>query len=182
MLKLYHRGASPPRYWQAWADGEFVTIHRGIVGERGESERHKIELNHSAETVINEAAALARAEGFTELDKTELHEVVVQFIMEDQDLAELESEEDKLEFIQSLKNQCNQCLGWSGNGRCDGGDLGRTSLNLFCQVVVASLAVSALAEYWERMGSSDEFLIGQREGDKMEVIYPDDMLGDPWYW
>jgi hypothetical protein len=81
-----------------------------------------------------------------------------------------------------MKDQCNQCLGWTGNGHCGQGDISNTSLNLFCSVVDPKSAVVSLARYWESFGYSDEFLIGQRVGETMQVAYPEDSSDQAWYW
>jgi len=182
MLKLYKRGPSGILYWEAWTADRAVTVHWGQVGERGQTQRLEVAPDQSAESVIAAAAARPHACGFTEAPRESLHELVVQFILDEEDIG---AEAENLEFLAALKVQLDQCLGWTGNGQCTGGEIGAKegdTLNMFCRVVEPEAAVASLAKHLESFGYGGEFCIGRAVGGAMQTVYPEDCRGDPWMW
>jgi hypothetical protein len=181
-MKLYRRTVDGLSYWEVWSSDQTITFHWGRVGERGQTRRVEVGPNQSEEPVIGEAVAEMRAMGFAPLPSALLREVVVQFLLDEEDIG---SEAENLEFLRGLKCLLDDCLGWTGNGRCTGGDMGTKeldSLNLFCQVVDPEVAVATLAAELEAFGCTGEFSIGLRLGEEMRTVYPEDCRGDNWWW
>src|SRR6266478_7022487 len=129
MLKLYKRTADSISYWEAWDDGRNVTIHSGILGEQGESRKIGISFWNNAKKIILKESASPRFDSFQEIDEENLVRFIVQYPVEGMGAP---ADVDKAERVENL---LNGCLGWTGNGHCDGNDLGSGTLNLFSFVV-----------------------------------------------
>lgn len=116
-------------YSEAWeADGE-VVLHWGDTGERGKSQIIPLQRNESSEKFIADEADKYRAEGYRELREGEEHTVLVQYQV---DGFGTPKDLDKRYAIEDL---LNEALGWTGNGRCDGGDIGSGTMNVCCLIV-----------------------------------------------
>jgi hypothetical protein len=73
-----------------------------------------------------------------------------------------------------LKSLCNECLGWTGNGYCDGPAYGRGSVSVFCPVVDRELAVGAVVAELRTHGCDnwDEWLVvSVPDGTRFRVVY-----------
>jgi hypothetical protein len=56
----------------------------------------------------------------------------------------------------------NECLGWSGLGHCDGGDMGSGQMNVFCYVVDAAIAERVIVNDLKEHALLDGAVIAQR--------------------
>lgn len=166
MLKLYKSGRTGVRYWEAWAHGVWVIVHEGTLGERGKVKYLEPQDGKSPEEVIAEAAEKPRSNGYAEIPLEEQHQVVVQYRLKTWGSAK------DLEKAHRIEGLFNECLGWTGNGRCDGNDIGSGTLNIFSVVVDPDLGAATLVEELRNKRLLKGAVVAVREGDDYRVVYP----------
>ncbi|MBS8263957.1 hypothetical protein DYI25_05850 [Mesobacillus boroniphilus] len=169
MIKLLKQAENKTFYWEVWKDGRALMIHYGTVGDMGKTEEMKLPLLKKAEKVMNELAEVKIAEGFNQLDEEELTELVIQYSYSEN---EMQTALQKRHIVEDLMNEC---LGWTGNGSCDGGDIGSGTANIFNyvvdvekagQTVIDELKINDLLE-----GAKIAYL--NPENEKYIVLYPE---------
>jgi hypothetical protein len=68
----------------------------------------------------------------------------------------------------------NNCLGWTGNGLCDGGDIGSGTINIFCYVVNKDIAAKTVLEELNEEKLLDGLKIAfLNQNEEFELIYPE---------
>ncbi len=140
LIKLIKQDENDIFYWDIWVDGKTLVIHKGIVGDTGETEEMKLSLFQKAEKVMEKLAEEKHDEGYEYLDEDEIIELVVQFSYEEDDMVAT------LEKRHSVEDLMNECLGWTGNGYCDGGDIGSGTANIINYVVDVEKALKTILE------------------------------------
>jgi hypothetical protein len=172
MLKLYKRSRGGIRYWEAWTDGGHLVVHEGKLGERGKAKVVIPKAAQSPAQCLREAAAKPRAEGYAAIPLGQQHQIVVQYRLETWgspvDL-------DKGHRIEAL---FNECLGWTGNGMCDGNDIGGGTLNIFSIVVDAELGAATLVAELRKKRLLKGAVVAVREGDEYRVVHPARFKGE----
>jgi hypothetical protein len=166
MLKLYKRGRTGVRYWEAWEVQEMVLVHEGKLGHRGKIKYLIPEDGQSPEQCICEAANKPRAKGYAEIPPDEQYQVVVQYRLKTWGSPEDLAKGHRVEAL------FNECLGWTGNGRCDGNDIGSGTLNIFSLVVDPELATATLVEELRKNRILKGAVIAVRAGEEYRVVYP----------
>lgn len=166
MLKLYKRGRTGVRYWEAWKARGMVVVHEGRLGERGKTRFLLPDARQAPERLIEEAATKPRAKGFAEVPMEEHHQVVVQYR-----LKTWGSPED-LNKGHRIEDLFNECLGWTGNGRCDGNDIGSGTMNIFSDVVDPQLAAETIVAALRQRRLLKGAVVAVREGEDYRVVYP----------
>lgn len=129
MIKLVKEVDNELMYWEAWKDGKTIIVHYGVVGDTGETEEVNLKLFEKADMVMEKLVEEKLNVGYEVLDEEELIEFVVQYPYEEN---EMEAALDKRKIVEDLMNEC---LGWTGNGSSDGGDIGSGSANVFNYVI-----------------------------------------------
>lgn len=127
-------------YWEVWQDGKTLIIHYGTIGDTGETEEMKLSLFQEAETLMDELAEEKANEGYDYLDEDKLFQLVVQYSYEEDEM------KTTLEKRHNVEDLMNECLGWTGNGSCDGGDIGSRTANIFNYVVDVEKATQTIIE------------------------------------
>lgn len=173
MLKtLYKRGRGGIRYWEAWARGVWVVVHEGKLGERGRVKHLEPREGTTPDQVIAEAAEKSCAKGYTEIPREQQYQVVVQYRLEtwgsDKDL-------DKAHEIEHL---FNECLGWTGNGFCDGNDIGCGCLNIFSIVIDPHLAAHTMIAELQEHQLLNGAVVAVRYGEDYRTLHPPDFKGE----
>jgi hypothetical protein len=175
MLTLYKHARGGLRYWEAWEFDGWVAVHEGKVGERGKTRTLSRRRGKTPEQVIVEVAEKPRAKGYAEIPIEEQHQVVVQYQLKTWGSAK---DLDKAHKIEDL---FNECLGWTGNGFCDGNDIGSGSMNIFSIVVDPHLAVQTMIAELKRRRLLKGAVIAVRkvEGEEEDrVVHPPDFEGE----
>jgi hypothetical protein len=174
MIKLYKRTAKECLYWEAWDAGRrLVTIHWGTLGKTGRNKSIRIPKGESAKTVIRRESEEPRANGYNEIDLEDHAQIVVQYKTKDAwgDTSDL----DKRYQVEGI---LNECLGWTGNGHCDGGDIGSGEINAFSFVVDPALAKVAIVKELKKNKLLDGAIIAVRKDEDYEVLWPEDFDGE----
>jgi hypothetical protein len=138
MLKLYKKEEDRTLYWETWTSDGIHTVHWGTLGTRGESKELKNKLFVSADKQLAKDIAQMRSIGFKEISLDDHKTIVVEYIIDG-----MGNSED-LDKRHHLEDGLNELLGWAGLGYCDGGSIGRGTMEVFCPVVDYQIAKSLL--------------------------------------
>lgn len=168
MIKLIKEINSKMAYWEVWKDGKILTIHSGFVGETGDTEEVKLKMFERSEKIMEKLAEEKLAEGYDYLDEDELIEVVLQYPYEEQHI------EKALEKRQQVEDLMNECLGWTGNGSSDGGDIGSGTTNVFNYVIDVEKALKTiLEELTEHNLVANVKIAFSDENEEYVALYPE---------
>ncbi|WP_045516880.1 hypothetical protein [Neobacillus niacini] len=156
-------------YWEVWQDGKSLIIHYGIVGDTGETEEKKLSLFQRAEKLMDELAEVKANDGYEYIDEDELFELVVQYSYKEDEMDAI------LEKRHNVEDLLNECLGWTGNGSCDGGDIGGGTANIFNFVVDVEKATKTIVEELQNNNLLVEVKIAYLNPEEEEYIalYPE---------
>ncbi|PEC10045.1 hypothetical protein CN639_28805 [Bacillus toyonensis] len=140
----------------------FLIVHYGCVGDTGEMYEIKVPLSQCAEIEMKKLA-----DGYKELDEEELKEFVLQYVYKDDQL------EDALEKRQEIQEIMDEALGWTGNGYCDGGDIGSGTINIYTFVVDINKVLQTTINELENHHLLDGVKIAYMSDDEEYMqIYP----------
>jgi hypothetical protein len=76
-----------------------------------------------------------------------------------------------------VEGMLNECLGWTGNGCCDGGDIGSGTMNSFCSVVDPYIACSTIVDALRLEGLAEGVVIALEQDEDFEVLWPHGFTG-----
>ena len=172
MLKLYKRTPKSIKYWEAWKglNSPFIVIHYGTVGKKGRNRQVKIPSNVPSDKFIAEQSEPLRADGYAEAAPEEHTQVVLQYRTVD-----FTATTDELDARHRVEDLLNECLGWTGNGHCDGGDAGSYTINAFCWVIDHKIAGETIVEALRAADLLDNATIAYRGKDDIyRVMWPTD--------
>lgn len=170
IVKLYKETDGAIHYFEMWIDeDETLTSHEGILGEIGETESfgapEKNEDSLPPRIAMSKAIQTYLNLGYTE-DIT-WTEIIVQ-------VAAKASDKELTETIEAM---LNNCLGWTGNGHCDGSNTDNKLSTFFCYVVDKVIAVETIVEAFEEEDLDLDNLRIAYADDKTEeymLIYPNE--------
>lgn len=169
MIKMVKEVNGILEYWEIWfndASKEFF-IHYGKVGDTGHHYTKKKRFGQNTEKYMSKIAEEQIEKGFAYLDEESLIQVVIQFKTN----GEEEVHED-LDLRYKVEGLMNECLGWTGNGYCDGGDYGSGTMNVFCHVVDLTKAVITIVDELKKNNLLNGALIGHMESDEHLTDFP----------
>ena len=166
MLKLYKRVPAGILYWEAWTDAGRVVIHEGRLGQRGKARYQRPPKGTTLKQFIARAAKERCAQGYKAIRTEDHHQVVAQYQLNGWGSAR---DLDKAIKIQGL---FDECLGWTGNGHCDGNDIGDGSMNIFSDVVDPELGAKTLVAELRKHRLLAGAVVAVREGHDYRVVYP----------
>lgn len=138
MRKLYKTIKGRVKYWEAWPADSKLVVHTGWLGHWGRAEQHAIERGESNVKAIARIAAPVIAEGYAPIEDSDHKLLVVQKALATWGTV------DDLDTRTQIEAIANEWLGWTGNGRCDGGDIGSGTINVFCFVIDPVCATKTL--------------------------------------
>ena len=162
MKKLYRKTDAGIQYAEAWVQDDECVYHWGKVGDKGQNRTTTVV--GVDEDAIESALAPARAEGFTEIPQGDQFVLQIQFPVNGP-----MGDEDDLEKRHMLEEALNECLGWTGNGMCDGGDIGSGDMNVFCIVVDVEAAIQAIFDDLGSVGFLEDASIFSRAMHEEEL-------------
>lgn len=173
MIKLYRRDPARPgrvEYWEAWqAEPRVLTLHRGEIGDIGLTAQVRVGRFKNPDKVLAAEADEARAEGYEDLPADGTVQVVLQFEMDPDPAADPLADLDRVTAAEAL---CDEVLGWTGNGHCDGHDFGAGTMNVFLETVLPDLAVTSLVDALEKGGERD-YSLAVRVGEDFVTVWPE---------
>jgi hypothetical protein len=173
-VRLYKRGRRSIRYWEAWTRGLWGVVHEGRVGDRGKSKDLLPLPDRPVEQQIAEEAEKVRGKGYAEIPREKQYQVVVQYRLQTWGSVE------DLDKAHEIEHLFNECLGWTGNGFCDGNDIGSGCLNIFSIVVDAQFAAQTMVAELQKHKLLGGAVIAARYGDEEEywVLHPSGFKGE----
>jgi hypothetical protein len=174
MIKLYKRDSAGIRYWQAWKDRHKVVIHWGAVGNRGETREIQLQHDERASEVMKRESENPRSRGYRKISDEKHASLLVQYKIQGW------GSEDDLLKREKVEGILNETLGWTGNGVCDGGDIGSGTINIFCYVVEPNLAIDPIIGALRQERLSEGAIIAMRGPDEEDyrVLWPENFDGE----
>lgn len=173
MTKLYKNSNGVINYYEAWDNDKEVIVHWGELGQVGEMKTIGVPAGKSAEGVIEEELTVARSQGYKEIDSQGHKTFVIQY------KTETWGDEKDLEKRYKVENLVNECLGWTGNGHCDGGQIGSGSMEIFAYVIDPRIACRNLIDKLEANGFLKGSIIAfENDDEEFVVLYPKDFQGE----
>ncbi|MDA2175392.1 hypothetical protein [Bacillus cereus] len=168
MIKLIKQEKDKLLYWEVWEeDKKTLIVHCGCVGDTGEMYEIELYPFQRVEKEMKELADEHLADGYKVLDEEELIEFVLQYDYTENQL------EEALEKRNQVQEIMDEALGWSGNGHCDGGDIGSGTINIFNFVIEVDKALQTTLEELENQRFLDGVKIAYINDDEDYVqIYP----------
>src|SRR6266511_2253886 len=144
MVTLYRQAAGCTFYWETWDEEDRIVVHHGMLGDTGEAVR--LPMNGAARREVTAMAEQRRSEGYNEVPEEELARVILQYRIDGfGTVADLERRHQ-------VEDLMNKRLGWTGLGRCDGGDIGSGTMNIWCLVMNPDTAVPVIIRELEQSG------------------------------
>jgi hypothetical protein len=169
LFKLYKKTSDGLSYWETWNnDDKTAIIHWGILGGYGEQRPVTTESIEVLKDTINSLIADKIKEGFSEISYDKHFTLAITFKLKTWGTPEdLDRREKYRDFI-------TEHLGWTGNGRCDDGDIGSGEMTLFAEVVDPYLAIKTIPNDLLRNGVKDDYYFTISQGNKTiaEKILP----------
>ncbi|MED1303708.1 hypothetical protein BK704_22120 [[Bacillus thuringiensis] serovar konkukian] len=167
MIKLIKQEKDKILYWEVWEDEKNLIVHFGCVGDTGEMYEIELFLFQCAEKEMKNLADEQLANGYKELDEEELIEFVLQYDYKEDQL------EEALEKRNQVQEIMDEALGWSGNGHCDGGDIGSGTINIFTFVIDVDKALQTILDELENQQLLDAVRIAYVNDDEDYIqVYP----------
>lgn len=170
MVKLYKKTNGGIDYFEIWFSDNGLTIHTGTLGDTGSTEDFALDGENSiaAKNVMEKYILDAKNHGYIEFEY--LTEFIVQY-----SYSENEDSEKLTQKMEQVESLLNDCLGWTGNGHCDGGDCESGTLNIFCYVVDKDIALDSIFGLLEDEGLTDNLKIAYLNNltEEHELLYPE---------
>ncbi|MBO9129867.1 hypothetical protein [Bacillus sp. 165] len=159
MIKL----VKDTQYWEVWNDEGILTVHYGKIGDIGKAE--ELEADNAEET-MQKLAEEKLQEGYTYVEEDSLTEFVIQYQYEG-------DEQEALDSRYYIEEIMNECLGWTGNGFCGGGDMSEGLMNIYCFVLNVNIATETIIEELEHQNALQGAVLAYcSSDDEFQVVYP----------
>lgn len=165
MIKLIKATANNVYYWEIWQTNVNLVIHEGTVGNVGHQSQINIEISQQPQK-MSDLAQQVIVKGYKIVSIDDLTDIVIQYQIDG-----FGAEHDLNKRIQ-IQHLMDQCLGWTGNGHCDGGDIGSGTMNIFCYVIAVEKAVATVKAELEKYGYLNGAVIAIEKEDEYIAVYP----------
>jgi hypothetical protein len=169
LVKLYKRHDSTFMYWEIWnIDDKSAITHWGVLGSIGEHKGVKASAHSEFKKTVNSLIAEKKAEGYREISLNNQFTVAVTFKLKSWGTPE------DLDRREELRNILTQHLGWTGNGRCDDGDIGSGEMTLYADVIDPYLAIRTIPKEFKTKNVKEDYYFRISQGEKTiaEKILP----------
>lgn len=161
-IKLYKNNEKDTIYWETWnEDDKNATVHWGELGTLGEHTIVTAPAHTELREKINTQIAEKLNEGYTEIPLDSQYTVALTF-----KLATWGTTDD-LDRREEIRNILTEHLGWTGNGRCDDGDIGSGEMTLYADVVNPYLAIKTIPVEFKRTGVIESYYFTIMQGDSI---------------
>ena len=162
LVKLYKDTDQGKEYWESWniSKNKAVT-HWGKLGETGQKNVVSAFTHKGLKEDLNKLIDQRLKDGYREIPMEEQYTVIVTFKLDNWGSP---SDLDRREELRSI---LTEHLGWTGNGRCDDGDIGSGEMALFADVVDPYLAIKTITKEFEAKGIIDKHYFSIMQGDSI---------------
>jgi hypothetical protein len=162
LFKLYKKTADGISYWETWNnDDKTAVIHWGLLGNYGEQRPVTTENITALKDTLNSLIANKVTEGFSEILHDKKFTLAITFRLKTWGTPEDLGRREK------YRNFITEHLGWTGNGRCDDGDIGSGEMTLYADVVDPYLAIKTIPNDLFRNGVKEDYYFAISQGKKM---------------
>ncbi|MDO7876434.1 hypothetical protein Q5H93_16945 [Hymenobacter sp. ASUV-10] len=159
-VKLYKKRGSTYSYWEVWnTDNKNATTHWGKLGKLGKQEGVSAASYPEFKSKINSLIADKENECYAEIPEEKQFTVVVTFKLKTWGTT---ADLDRREQIRSI---LTEHLGWTGNGRCDDGDIGSGEMALYADVIDPYLAIKTISKEFTTKKVTEEHSFTIMQGD-----------------
>lgn len=165
MIKLIKTTPNNLYYWEVWQNNTSLIIHEGTVGSVGQQSQINVQIDQQSRK-MSDLARQVITKGYKIVSIDDLTDVVIQYQIDG-----FGAEHDLNERVQ-IQNLVDQCLGWTGNGHCDGGDIGSGTMNIFCYVIAVEKAIATVKEELEKHSYLNGAVIAIEKEDEYLAVYP----------
>jgi len=169
LLKLYKKDNGEVSYWETWNnDDKTAIVHWGLLGNYGEQRVVTTENVTTLKDSVNSLIAEKIKEGFLEISDDKQFTLAITFKLKTWGTS------GDLERRENYRNFITEHLGWTGNGRCDDGDIGSGEMTLYADVVDPYLAVKTIPGDLLKNGVKENYYFTIFQGNKTiaEKIVP----------
>jgi hypothetical protein len=169
LFKLYKKTPGGVLYWETWNNDEkSAIVHWGLLGSYGEQRAVATESISTLKDSINSLIADKIKEGFSEIPNDKQFTLAITFKLKTWGTPE------DLDRREKYRNFITEHLGWTGNERCDDGDIGSGEMTLYADVVDPQLAIKTMPKDLLRNGVKEDYYFTISQGDKTiaEKILP----------
>lgn len=173
LIKLYKKIDEKLAYWETWnTDDKNAIIHWGFLGEKGDAKYANTKNHSELKSSLNSQIIEKIKEGYQEIPLDTMFTVAITFRLKSWGTP------DDLTKREEYRNIITDNLGWTGNGRCDDGDIGSGEMTLYADVVDPYVAIKTIQKELKEKKVSEEFYFTISKGDKViaEKILPDNSL------
>ncbi|SHF64197.1 hypothetical protein [Dysgonomonas macrotermitis] len=175
MVKLYKTFDGAIHYFEVWIDEDnTLTTHEGILGEIGETESFT-EPDKDSEFLpprIAMAKAIKTYQDLGYISDILSTELILQYPVKSGTSKTAISED-----IESIEGILNNCLGWTGNGHCDGGDTENGIATFFCYVIDKAIATETIIEALDEEGflfNDLKIAYADEKTEEYKLLYPNE--------
>jgi predicted DNA-binding WGR domain protein len=162
LLKLYKTVNNETLYWETWnIDKTNAVVHWGKLGNTGENIDIKKDSQAELQNAINNSIDSKKQEGFKEIPIDDQYTLQISFKLKTWGTAQ------DLDKREEFRNIITDHLGWTGNGRCDDGDIGSGEMSLFADVIDPRLAIKTLTKEFKDKNIIDEHYFTIIKGDSI---------------
>ena len=158
-------------YWDARLEGRHVTVHTGPVGEPDSSRVSSPPPGETPVAHLKRLSTEAEASGFAELPDDSFVQLQIQWQVQGWGSV------SDLDFRHHVEDDLDACLKWTGNGCCDGGDIGSGTINVFCFVVAVPAAIQSVLRALEAADRPAPHSIAVETGDQFLIAWPPELAG-----
>lgn len=172
LTKLYKNQNGAVHYYECWNNGRKVVVHWGALGRVGESKTVTVRRGETAASVIASELSIPRSKGYKEIDIDDHKMLIIQH------KTETWGDENDLDKRCAVESVVNESLGWTGNGHCDGGQIGSGSIEVFAYVIDPHIACRSLVIDLRGKGLLEGAVIAHAgEDEDYVVLHPKDFRG-----
>ncbi len=168
MIQLTKRNGSDTFYKTIYTEGRVIVQHQGIVGAWVKEDVNEIRVSRFkrlGRQILQLVEGLER-QGYRELQETDYTELVVQFRYD------AGQDEEALERRHMMEEMIDEGLLHTGNGSCEGGDIGSGTMNIYYHVVDVEAAVALIFEGMKEHDVRGVPKIAVQSAESYIVLYP----------
>ncbi|PZX04847.1 hypothetical protein C7437_10396 [Psychrobacillus insolitus] len=139
MIRLIKKVNNEMHYWQVWKLDKDIFTQFGTLGVIAEKEEIQRKFFESSKKVMRSLAKEKQLQGYEYIDEEALIKVFVQYRSKDKEQFE-EVEEKSL----SVEDLLDYALFSTGNGSCDGSEIGDDGGTNYCSVISIEIALETI--------------------------------------
>ncbi len=161
-LKLYKKEETSYLYFETWTtNGNTAVIHWGRLGTKGESKELKATSNSDLKTKLNIVISKMVSDGYAEIPIDHQYTIAITF-----KLSSWGTTQD-LERREQIRSILTEHLGWTGNGRCDDGDIGSGEMTLYADVIEPYVGAKSIKEEFKLNNVTESYQFTIIQGDSV---------------